>query len=131
MKVINKAQLKKAEWAMIENEIDVLEKVSRKHPNVIHLYAHFTVANECGSSTPFGPLLCLLTPERLLVYLIMDLCTGGELFDLIYELGSFYEDDAQRIIYTLLDAVAHLHENNVVHRDLKVCLRRGITGAGE
>lgn len=99
MKVINKSLIKRTEFAMIENEIQVLEKVSLQHPNVIHLYAHFTIANE--------------------LYLIMDLCTGGELFDLICELGSFYEDDAQRIIHVLLEAVSHLHDNGIVHRDLK------------
>ncbi|KAI9016722.1 Pkinase-domain-containing protein [Hyaloraphidium curvatum] len=114
MKIINKAQLKKHELLMIENEIEVLEKVSRAHPNVIHLYAHFTIANE--------------------LYLIMDLCTGGELFDLICDLGSFFEDDAQRIVHTLLDAVRHLHENGVVHRDLKpenILIRSPVDALGE
>lgn len=50
----------------------------------------------------------------------MDLCTGGELFDRICEQGQFYEQDAAGIIRTVVDAVAHLHGKNIVHRDIKV-----------
>lgn len=49
----------------------------------------------------------------------MDLCTGGELFDRICEVGQFYEKDAAKIIHTVLGAVKYLHGLNVVHRDLK------------
>lgn len=49
----------------------------------------------------------------------MDLCTGGELFDRICEVGQFFEKDAVKIIHTVLGAVTYLHGLNVVHRDLK------------
>lgn len=49
----------------------------------------------------------------------MDLCTGGELFDRICEIGHFYEKDAAKIIHTVLIAVKYLHGLNVVHRDIK------------
>jgi serine/threonine protein kinase len=50
------------------------------------------------------------------VYLIMELASGGELFDRICEKGNYYEEDAARLVYTIVDAVAYLHDNNVVHR---------------
>ena len=50
----------------------------------------------------------------------MDLCTGGELYTKLWERGSFTESDASRIIAIVLDSVKYLHENGVVHRDIKV-----------
>lgn len=46
--------------------------------------------------------------------------TGGELFDRILDRGVYSEKDASRVIQQVLEAVSFLHENGVVHRDLKV-----------
>ncbi|KAG5456211.1 MAG: hypothetical protein BJ554DRAFT_4109 [Olpidium bornovanus] len=50
------------------------------------------------------------------VYLVMDLATGGELFERIYEKGSYYEHDAAYLVRTIVSAVAYLHEQGIVHR---------------
>ena len=47
--------------------------------------------------------------------------TGGELFDRIVEKGSYTEKDASGLIRQVLEAVDYMHEQGVVHRDLKVC----------
>lgn len=46
--------------------------------------------------------------------------TGGELFDRILDRGVYSEKDASRVIQQVLEAVSYLHQNSVVHRDLKV-----------
>jgi len=57
--------------------------------------------------------------DKTKVFLVMDLVTGGELFDRIVEKGSYSEKDAADLIKQVLSAVAYMHEEGVVHRDLK------------
>eukprot|EP00921_Rhytidocystis_pertsovi_P016907 GHVQ01026633.1.p1 GENE.GHVQ01026633.1~~GHVQ01026633.1.p1 ORF type:complete len:391 (+),score=33.48 GHVQ01026633.1:161-1333(+) len=56
-------------------------------------------------------------PERL--YLVMELCTGGEFFDCIIKHGHFSELYAAFVMKQLLSACAYSHSNNIMHRDLK------------
>uniref|UniRef100_A0A7C9F7S3 non-specific serine/threonine protein kinase n=1 Tax=Opuntia streptacantha TaxID=393608 RepID=A0A7C9F7S3_OPUST len=54
------------------------------------------------------------------VYLVMELCEGGELLDRILQRGGRYtEEDAKGIVVQILSAVAFCHLQGVVHRDLK------------
>uniref|UniRef100_A0A3B5LEY6 Protein kinase domain-containing protein n=1 Tax=Xiphophorus couchianus TaxID=32473 RepID=A0A3B5LEY6_9TELE len=53
------------------------------------------------------------------IALVLELVTGGELFDRIVERGYYSERDAAHVIKQILEAVAYLHGNGVVHRDLK------------
>lgn len=46
--------------------------------------------------------------------------TGGELFDRIVAKGSYTEKDASHLIRQIFEAVDYMHQNGVVHRDLKV-----------
>lgn len=52
-------------------------------------------------------------------YLVFELCTGGELFEKICELGHFTETDAAKLIRCGFDSIAYLHSHNIVHRDIK------------
>lgn len=82
---------------VFESEVAVLRKV--KHDYIVQLYEVF----EC--------------PER--VYMVMELATGGELFDRIVSKGSFTEHDATRVMSMVLDGVRYLHSLGITHRDLK------------
>uniref|UniRef100_A0A672H450 Calcium/calmodulin-dependent protein kinase 1Da n=1 Tax=Salarias fasciatus TaxID=181472 RepID=A0A672H450_SALFA len=96
VKCIPKKALKGKE-SSIENEIAVLRKI--KHENIVALEDIYE------------------SPDHL--YLIMQLVSGGELFDRIVEKGFYTEKDASTLIRQVLDAVNYLHRMGIVHRDLK------------
>ncbi|XP_043937988.1 serine/threonine-protein kinase H1 [Protopterus annectens] len=80
-----------------ESELNVLRRV--RHTNIIQLIEVFE------------------TQDR--VYMVMELATGGELFDRIIAKGSFTERDATRVLQMVLDGVKYLHTLGITHRDLK------------
>lgn len=53
------------------------------------------------------------------VYLVNELCTGGELFDRIIKNEYFNEEMAAKIFKQILMALNYCHQVNIVHRDLK------------
>ena len=52
-------------------------------------------------------------------YLVMDLITGGELFDHLSNDGAYSEADAARLIFEISSALAFMHGVGVVHCDIK------------
>ncbi|XP_069322365.1 serine/threonine-protein kinase H2 [Eulemur rufifrons] len=53
------------------------------------------------------------------VYVVMELATGGELFDRLIAQGSFTEGDAVRILRMVAEGIRYLHTLQITHRDLK------------
>lgn len=54
------------------------------------------------------------------VYIVMELCRGGELLDRILSRGGKYtEEDAKAVMLQILNVVSFFHLQGVVHRDLK------------
>jgi len=82
---------------MLRNEVEILLKI--EHPNIIKLLDLFD------------------TPEKL--YLVMEIVTGGELFDRIVEREQYSESDAKEVMRQLLNAIEYIHSKDIVHRDLK------------
>eukprot|EP00164_Ancoracysta_twista_P001740 GFYU01002285.1.p1 GENE.GFYU01002285.1~~GFYU01002285.1.p1 ORF type:complete len:380 (-),score=123.49 GFYU01002285.1:272-1411(-) len=103
MKIIDKVRVARSRKDLdvtkqIKAEIDILRKVN--HPHVVKMRE-------------------ALESEGKL-YLILELVTGGELFDRIAAMRRGYtEADACKLFTTVVQAVDHLHSLGVVHRDLK------------
>jgi len=93
-----------------EVEMRALERL--RHPNVLRLLGAMGDTRFRQTFLLFefieGGHLCNMTPEGLLI---------GE---------EWTEADARRVLLDLAASVAHLHQNDVVHRDIKPqnCLRR-------
>lgn len=102
VKVMNVDRVTSYYLRKLHTEIAILRRVD--HPNIIRLHDVF-----------FG---------RRSVYLVTELCRGGELFELLTSGKSqgfvFREDRASRLLRDMLSAVKYLHSHGVVHRDLKL-----------
>ncbi|KAG0163865.1 hypothetical protein DFQ28_009590 [Apophysomyces sp. BC1034] len=96
VKVIPKRNVKDR-FDMVYAEMRVLQGLN--HPNVIGFYDWFE--------------------SREKFYLVFELATGGELFERLFELGKFTENDAVMVIRSVLTGLQYLHEHNIVHRDMK------------
>lgn len=70
------------------------------HPHIVHL--HEIIATESH------------------IWLVTELCSGGELFDYLVERGRILEGEARRLFGELTLAVGWMHMHGVVHRDLKL-----------
>lgn len=81
----------------VNREIEMLRAMD--HPNIVRLYA------TCED-------------DRFL-YLVMELCEGGELFDALAEATRLSEPVVQVVMRQVFGAVAHCHSKAIVHRDLK------------
>uniref|UniRef100_A0A452DNH7 Death-associated protein kinase 2 n=1 Tax=Capra hircus TaxID=9925 RepID=A0A452DNH7_CAPHI len=81
----------------IEREVSILRKVL--HPNVITLHDVFE--------------------NRTDVVLILELVSGGELFDFLAQKESLSEEEATSFIKQILEGVNYLHAKKIAHFDLK------------
>jgi len=52
-------------------------------------------------------------------YLVMEKCSGGELFDFLQTETDVPERECKRIMREILEAVDHIHSSGLIHRDIK------------
>lgn len=98
VKILEKARIADvADVERVARELHILKLV--QHPHVIQLYE------------------IIETPQQL--YLIMEYCSCGELFDFIVSMGAVPEPQACRFFHQIIAGVERLHQLGVVHRDLK------------
>ena len=85
------------DYSTLHREIEILKSID--HPNIIKFYDFFD------------------DPSHL--HIVMEMCTGGELFDRIVESGTICESKAAQYLKKVMGAVNHLHLLGICHRDLK------------
>nr|XP_006628984.1 PREDICTED: death-associated protein kinase 2 isoform X2 [Lepisosteus oculatus] len=81
----------------IEREVGILQHL--QHPNIVTLHDVFE--------------------NRTDVVLILELVSGGELFDFLAQKESLSEEEATQFIKQILDGVHYLHTRKIAHFDLK------------
>ena len=103
---------------MIENELDILRKV--KHPNIIKLIEEYksddyvylimeflkVIKSNINSTSSFNNNAFVLK--------------AGDLLEDLTSNSKYDETEASMMISNLTSAVAYLHSNNIVHRDIKL-----------
>ncbi len=98
-KKLSKLNIKNAK--KFQNEIEVLMKMD--HPNIVKLYEVFESDNS--------------------LYLIMEECYGGELFDrILHRINTnnmYTEREACLLMKQIIGAIEYCHNNGIAHRDLK------------
>jgi calcium-dependent protein kinase len=87
----------KGDFAMLKTEIELLQ--SADHPNIIKLYETYE--------------------DEKYLHLVMELCTGGDLFDYVISKRQLCEEEVANIMKKLLSAINYLHTLKICHRDLK------------
>ncbi|KNA06820.1 hypothetical protein SOVF_177530 [Spinacia oleracea] len=98
-KTISKSKLRtEVDIEDVKREVEIMRHFP-KHPNIVA----FKEAYE----------------DKEAVYLVMELCQGGELFDRIVSRGHYCERAASQVVRTILQVVKVCHAHGVIHRDLK------------
>ncbi|KAK2854000.1 hypothetical protein Q5P01_006661 [Channa striata] len=98
IKVVSKPAAGSSKVRMLGHEINILKQVN--HDCIIHLKEVYDTAK--------------------MIYLVTELCSGGELNQLLRRKKYFTEDETRHIICSLAEAVVYLHKRDIVHRDLKL-----------
>ena len=86
--------------AQLREEILIMCQLD--HPNIVRLEEVYETQSE--------------------IYLVQELCLGGELFDRLEEQPGYRYTEAAcaRLVKQMLSAVRYLHSKGIVHRDLKL-----------
>ncbi|KAF4653598.1 hypothetical protein FOL47_010428, partial [Perkinsus chesapeaki] len=99
VKTLSLVNLSPVKREMLYDEINIYLPLS--HPNIVRLNE---VYEEPGEK----------------IILVMEACTGGELYERLAKLNRYSERDAAKIIRHILYAVSYLHSLNICHRDIKL-----------
>jgi len=98
IKVLDKERIQKQSMgSQIKKEISIMKQLG--HPNIVKLKE--------------------VLASRTKIFIVLELVTGGELFDLIVQRGRLDEASSRIYFRQLVNGVAYCHSQGVAHRDLK------------
>ncbi|XP_063683004.1 serine/threonine-protein kinase PLK4-like isoform X2 [Bolinopsis microptera] len=99
LKVLDKRKLKKEEYRKVCNEIEIHKNI--QHPSIVKMYGWFEDVN--------------------FMYLVLEKCCNGDLHHFLKRRGNpLPESEARELFAQLVDGVIHLHNSNIVHRDISL-----------
>ncbi|KPJ11278.1 NUAK family SNF1-like kinase 1 [Papilio machaon] len=87
-----------ADLVRIRREVQIMSSV--RHPNIVHIYEVFE------------------NSEKMI--LVMEYCSGGELYDYLSQKKVLEEEEARRLFRQIATAVYYCHIHKICHRDLKL-----------
>lgn len=94
-----------------------LKKIAKKGSTVDEMVAEVEIMHRIGHGNILKLEDVFETDHDL--YLVLELATGGELFDQIVERSHYSEKDTAALMTDILKCLLYLHNEGVVHRDLK------------
>ena len=97
IKIINKDKIKQKMKNILFKENEIITKFN--HINVVYVFQ--------------------IIEEEKNIYIIMEYCNKGELFDYIVSHQKLDENEASIFFYQLINGVDYIHKKGVAHRDLK------------
>lgn len=99
-KVVNVTRLEPRQVSKLYSEVSVLRELD--HPHIVRMREIFY--------------------SKRHIFMIMDLATGGELFNLVTKNPGdcATEMEIRRMLTNMLSAVGYMHRHGIVHRDLKL-----------
>jgi hypothetical protein len=97
IKAIDCLKLTPNEIDLTLREVEILKKLF-PHPNVVELKDFFDDGLDNN------------------IYIVLEFISGGDVFDRIIKKKSFNEREARDIMLSLLNAIKHCHDHNIVHR---------------
>ncbi|KAK7003530.1 cGMP-dependent protein kinase 1 [Biomphalaria glabrata] len=82
-----------------------------------HIYSEKKIMMEADS--PFITKLHKTFRDKKYVYMLMEVCLGGELWTILRDRGHFDDITARFCVACVLEAFSYLHAKGIIYRDLK------------
>ncbi|XP_061825983.1 serine/threonine-protein kinase BRSK2 isoform X4 [Nerophis lumbriciformis] len=97
IKIVNREKLSESVLMKVEREIAILKLI--EHPHVLKLHDVYE--------------------NKKYLYLVLELVSGGELFDYLVKKGRLTPKEARKFFRQIMSALDFCHSHSICHRDLK------------